>query len=180
MDDLTHYTAYLGQTFDDLIFDIKKQVYKNNMDSHYSEASNEEELMTMLDEGAETRMSDNDLIKAIERTEVGEATYKWKYAELRDAYWKMKRNVSAQYNFGLILLDCRKFQEQCFQQVGVLLEDFRNHLIRDFTDYLTEQLEKNEVTWRKVRAVHSDIDETIGQIDYITNMQNEEVFDELK
>ena len=31
-----------------------------------------------------------------------------------------------------------------------------------------------------MRAVHSDIDETIAQIDYITNMHSEEVFDELK
>ena len=136
MDDLARYTAYLGQTFADLIFDIKKQVYKNNMDSHYSEASNEEELMTMLAEGEETRMSNSELIRAIERTEVGEATYKWKYEELQGAYWTMKRNVAAEYNFGLILLDCRKFREQCIAQVSVLLQDFRNHLTQDFADSL--------------------------------------------
>ena len=91
------------------------------MDSHYSEAANEEELMTMMYSGEETKMSNAELIKAIEKTEVGENVYRWKYDELYEAYWKMKRNVSAEYNFGLILLDCRKFQEQCIQQIDRLL-----------------------------------------------------------
>ena len=104
---LSAYTVYLGQTFDDVIFDIKRTVYKNHMESHYSEATNEDELLAMMYHGEESKMSAEELTKAIEKTEVTEHTYRWKYNELLDAYWTMKRNVSAEYNFGLITLDCR-------------------------------------------------------------------------
>ena len=131
------------------------------MDSHYAEASNEEELMTMINEGAEAKMTDKDILKVIEKTEVGENTYKWKYNELLDAYWKMKRSVSKEYKFGLILLDCRKFQELCIKQMEKLIKDFQNHLVDDFLEYLNTQLEKNKVTWERVNTQHTDIDKII-------------------
>ena len=34
--------------------------------------------------------------------------------------------------------------------------------------------------WQKVTATHEDIDEIIVQIDYITSMQDDEVFNEMR
>ena len=50
---------------------------------------------------------------------------------------------------------------------------------QDFLDTLNDQLSKNNIIWNKVRAVHTNIDETIAQIEYINNMQNEDLYEEM-
>ena len=50
---------------------------------------------------------------------------------------------------------------------------------QDFLDTLNDQLSKNDIIWNKVRAVHTNIDETIAQIEYINNMQNEDLYEEM-
>ena len=65
------------------------------------------------------------------------------------------------------------------KKIGELLDDFKQHLIESFIAYLNEADAKNKKIWEKVNAEHQDIDETILHIDYIGQMQNDEIYEEL-
>lgn len=41
-----------------------------------------------------------------------------------NAYWAVQKEVCDTYNFGLVLLDCRKFKEAIVKKIGQLLKEF--------------------------------------------------------
>jgi len=71
-------------------------------------------------------------MEMIERTEIKEQVYLYRYEELENAYWKVQREVQDYYNFGLIRLDCRHFKRQASEELHRLIEALRNHMLLDF------------------------------------------------
>lgn len=41
---LKHYIRYCGLTFEDIIFELKRVIFENNLDTQFSEESEEEEI----------------------------------------------------------------------------------------------------------------------------------------
>ena len=77
------------------------------------------------------------------------------------------------------MLDCRKFKQQAIEGIKSLLDQLREHLLSGYITIVKEQTAKNEATWKKIKAVHVDIDATIEQIDYCNMMMQDDVYDEM-
>ena len=79
-----------------------------------------------------------------------------------------------------MVLDCRKFRKQVIATIGKLKSDFEAYLIKQFKSILDVQVEKNHAVWNKVVCVHEDIDEIICQIDLISSLHDEEIFEDMR
>lgn len=88
--------------------------------------------------------------------------------------------IEEKYDFGLMMLDCRKFRKQVIATIGKLKSDFEAYLVEQFTAVLKVQVDKNESVWNKVVCIHEDIDEIIGQISLIKSLQDEEIFEDMR
>jgi len=60
-----------------------------------------------------------------------------------------------------------------------LLEKFRNHILSEFLQTCNEMTSKNKEIWTKIKAIHTDVDLTIEQIDYVNIMSQDEVVEEM-
>ena len=54
----------------------------------------------------------------IRRIEIDPQTYKENYEKMYNAYWAVQKEVSDYYNYGLVLLDCRKFKEVIVKKIS--------------------------------------------------------------
>lgn len=60
-----------------------------------------------------------------------------------------------------------------------LLEKFRGHILTEFLQTCDDMSKKNAEIWRKIKVIHSDVDLTIEQIDYVNSMSQDEVLEEI-
>ena len=87
--------------------------------------------------------------------------------------------IREEYDFGLILLDCSEFKENTLNNVRVLIEQLEEHIRSEFVIDLKELHGHNQIMWNKVTQRFDDVDEIIEQIDYISSVKNDEIFEEI-
>jgi hypothetical protein len=101
--------------------------------------------------------------REIRKVTIDQSTYRNKYNDLIDSYWKCQNEVSEQYNFGLVTLDCRKFKKEVITKYEKLIEEFKKSLLDDFENALDAKWKKNGEMKDKVNADHGDdIEKNIG------------------
>ena len=84
------------------------------------------------------------------------------------------------YNFGLVLLQCKKFKDNVISKIELLVKKFRAHLVADFDDILMEKWLTNEHIREKVeKDWGDDIERNIEQTHFIESLHCDEVFEKL-
>ena len=91
----------------------------------------------------------------------------------------MMNDIKDEYDFGLILLDCAEFKENTLSNVKLLIEQLEEHIRNEFVIDLKELHGHNKIMWNKVTQSFDDVDKIIEQIDYISSVKNDEIFEEI-
>jgi len=75
----------------------------------------------------------------VRKTEIDEKTYEKFYSRMKDAYWQVQADVSDKYNYGLVVLDCKKFKKTIVNKIAELIQLFKEHLLKEFEVMLLEK-----------------------------------------
>jgi hypothetical protein len=99
---------------------------------------------------------------------------------LKEKYWLIRTQVADEYNFGLVMLDCKKFKEITIKKMKQLLTDFEEHLLHEFKINLEHKWAYNENIWSDVaRDWGTDIEASIKQMKTIELLHCDETYENL-
>ena len=85
---LKEYNDYLGISLDDILFDLKRTIFLNQLDQQYE---SQEELAATDNE--EWNCSSAELIENIDQIQITDKHYKFKYNDLLRVYWDVQSEV---------------------------------------------------------------------------------------
>lgn len=71
---------------------------------------------------------------AYKSVEIDDGLMRSEIFQLRDLVWKVLENISNQYDFGLIYLDCLKFKDRILSHIKELIDHLESYIRSDFTN----------------------------------------------
>lgn len=110
---------------------------------------------------------------AFKSVEIDEGIMREEINYLRNMIWKIQDDIRNEYDFGTILLDCRKFKKSILSHVNDLINHLQNYLRNEFNKKQKEIGSEINQVKGKIEHDAKSIDEVIYLLDYIEDLSNQ-------
>lgn len=110
---LGRYVKYASLTYDQLIWDMKARVVRDNEGQQEDANLDTEMVITQEDASDEEKLSPQEIFtEKVALVEITEQGYLDQFKELDQAYWDIQLKFDNQYDYGIIFLDLEPAKKQ--------------------------------------------------------------------